>query len=397
MSALSLYKELETINIGKAHKKESDMIENATWNNAIESRVGYFYDYFHDLNSKEPLKLRELHPEKDSMKVPIDIKYFRHTDQTLAKDTVSYHLRFRPGQKTTVPYYKDEYADVYDSIFPVGQYVDIPDNNGQYNKWLVVAPANFYDMQFPSFEILPCTKLFQWVFEGKKYQMCGVLRSQNSYNSGVWQAYRTESIEDQQKFLVPLNLVSERLFYNQRMIIDSLGLSMGVNPRTWEISKINRLQANGTVMVTLTQEVFNEHKDFIEYDKQGKAIGMWADYYAEGVAPEESVCPPSDSKYVEITYKGTQNSQLKVGGTARTFVVQYYNTSNEPVDYISGNWMVTIDGKKADEYISITPVKDGEVKIKVIGDDSLIGKQCEIIFESISGPKDTISMNISGL
>lgn len=64
----------------------------------------------------------------------------------------------------------------------INVYVDIPDANGKYNKWLVAATANYYDMQFPSFEILPCDKIFRWVYEGVKYQMAGVLRSQNSYN-----------------------------------------------------------------------------------------------------------------------------------------------------------------------------------------------------------------------
>lgn len=181
MSAFELYKDYESVNtVGKAHKEQSDIIENATWWNAIESRVGYFYDYFHDLKSKDALKLRDIHPENDPEKVPIDIKYFRHTSQTMAKDATTFHLRFRPGQECTVPYYKEQYVDVYNSIFPIGQFVDIPDADGHYNKWLVVAPANFYDMQFPSFEILPCDKVFQWIHEGKKYQMCGVLRSQNS-------------------------------------------------------------------------------------------------------------------------------------------------------------------------------------------------------------------------
>lgn len=187
MSAFELYKDLESVNtVGQAHKVESDMIENATWWNAIESRVGYFYDHYHDLKSEEPLKLRDLHPENDKCKVPIDIKYFRHTSQTYSKDIVTQHLRFRPNQKCTVPYYQEMYGDVYNAVFPIGMFVDIQDNNGQFNKWIVVAFGNFYDMQFPSYEILPCDKVFQWIFEGKKYQMAGALRSQSSYNSGVW-------------------------------------------------------------------------------------------------------------------------------------------------------------------------------------------------------------------
>ena len=397
MSTFELQREYAYANsVGQAHKEESDMIENATWWNAIESRVGYFYDYFHDLKSKDKLKLRGLHPENDPEKVPIDIKYFRHTSQTYSKDVVTQHLRFRPGQKCTVPYYKEMYGDVYDAIFPVGCFVDIADNNGQYNKWLVVGLGNFYDMQFPSYEILPCDKVFQWIHEGKKYQMCGVLRSQNSYNSGIWTDYRFSSVEDQQKFCTPINTVSEQLFYNKRLIIDTLGLTFG-QPRTWKISKINRIAANGTVLVTLAQDQFDEHKDYIEYDEKGYSVGYYADFYTEGIIPEDSEPSPIITKYVELSYKGTQNFQLKVGGSARTFLVQYYDEYKNPIDYESGNWSATIGGKDASKEISITPVKDGEVKVKVIGDDSLIGKECVITFKSVTGPKDSINMSISGL
>ena len=186
MSTFELQREYAYANsVGQAHKEESDMIENATWWNAIESRVGYFYDYFHDLKSKDKLKLRGLHPENDPEKVPIDIKYFRHTSQTMDKDRTTFHLRLRPGQKCTVPYFEEEYQEIYDNVFPVGLFVDLPDADGNYNKWLVAATANYFDMQFPSYEILPCDKVFRWIYEGKKYQMAGVLRSQNSYNKNA--------------------------------------------------------------------------------------------------------------------------------------------------------------------------------------------------------------------
>ena len=396
MSAFELYKEIENVSkVGQAHKVESDMIENATWWNAIESRVGYFYDYYHDLKSDEALKLRDLHPENDKYKVPIDIKYFRHTSQTLDKDQTSFHLRFRPGQKCTVSYFDEEYGDKYQSLFPVGLYCDIPDANGIYNKWMVVAPANFYDMQFPSFEILPCDRIFQWIFEGKKYQMVGVGRSQNSYNVGEWTAYHFTSVENQRKATLPLNVTSQNIFYNQRMILDNMGVE--TEPVVWKVAKVERSSPNGIIGLTYAQDLFDEHKDYIERDVNGKIIGMWADYFKDGISATSSEDFPKITKYVKMSYKGTQNFQLKVGGSARTFLVQYYDEHDNPTDYDSGSWSVMIDNKNADKFISIAPVKDGEVKVKVIGDDSLIGKECIITFKSMTGSKDSIKMNISGL
>lgn len=150
-------------------------------------------------------------------------------------------------------------------------------------------------------------------------------------------------------------------------------------------------------MVTLAQDLFDEHKDYIERDAEGRSIGYYADYFSDGITPTPSDPVPTITKYIKMSYKGVQNFQLKVGGSARTFLVQYYDEHDNPIDYDNGVWSVTIDGKNADKLISITPVKDGEVKVKVIGDDSLIGKECIIAFKSMTGPKDSITMNISGL
>lgn len=180
MPSFDLYKKIHGFsNSGQAHKFQSDSIMNNTWWNDISSRVVYLYDYYHDIDSNDPLKLRDLHPETDEHKIPIDAKYLMNSSQTYSKDIVTYHLQLRPGQKCNVPYYNEMYG-IYNALFPVGLYVDIPDNNGQYNKWMVVATANFYNAQFSTYEILPCDKVLQWIYDGKKHQMAGCLRSQNS-------------------------------------------------------------------------------------------------------------------------------------------------------------------------------------------------------------------------
>lgn len=162
---------------GEARKSDSDMIMEATWDGDIQSRVAYIYDYYHD---SEPLKLRNLSSCNDRLKTAIDIKYVNHTTQTYDKDTITYHIQFKPRQKCNLQYFKELYEDTYSSIFPCGLYIDIPDDSKQYNRWLIVNTANYYDSQFPTFEVLPCDHVFQWIFHGKKYQMAGVLRSMNS-------------------------------------------------------------------------------------------------------------------------------------------------------------------------------------------------------------------------
>lgn len=165
------------ITAGQARKMDSDMIMETTWDRDIQSRVAYFYDYYHD---SEPTKLRNLNSANDPKKIPIDIKYIVNSSQTYDKDPVTYHIQFKPSHVCGVNYYKEMFEDRYGGIYPCGLYVDIPDNKGNYNRWLVVDKANFYDPQFSTFEVLPCDYVFQWIHDGHRHQIAGVLRSQNS-------------------------------------------------------------------------------------------------------------------------------------------------------------------------------------------------------------------------
>lgn len=168
---------------GQARKNQADLIMEATWDRDIQSRTAYIYDYFHD---SEPLTLRNLNSPNDSKKIAVDIKYIINGSQTYDKDPITYHLQFKPSYKCNVPYYKEAFEQKYLSIFPLGLYIDIPDKDGVYNRWLIVDKADYFDPQFSTFELLQCDHVFQWVHNGKKHQMAGVLRSQNSYNSGLW-------------------------------------------------------------------------------------------------------------------------------------------------------------------------------------------------------------------
>ena len=166
---------------GRAHKNKSDMIMDATWWRDIQAQTAYIYDYYHDLKSSEKLKLNNLNPVDDDYKTPLDIKFIRHSKQTYDKDPVTFWIQMRPGQQCNLDYYDDELGNKYDALFPIGCYIDILQEDGKYYRWLIVDKANWNGNQFPTFEILKCDKVFQWIHDGKKYQCAGVLRSQNSY------------------------------------------------------------------------------------------------------------------------------------------------------------------------------------------------------------------------
>ena len=168
---------LNFMTAGEVAKIQSDNTMNDTWWNDPASQVAYLYDYYHDDNKTQ---LRNMQPKNDWKKIPIDIKFIVATHQSYDKDIVTRHMMLRPHQKCNVDYYEEMFVDTYSALFPVGLYVDIADENGQYNRWIVARISDYYDPQFPKLELLPCDYIFQWVFDGVKYNMAGTLRSQSS-------------------------------------------------------------------------------------------------------------------------------------------------------------------------------------------------------------------------
>jgi hypothetical protein len=182
MPSLDLYKKMlgSPKTIGEAHKFESDKIMEWTWNNDTDSKIGYFYTQDRD---EEFRNRSTLHPER-THKIPIEIKFFEMEYNSLSKDEVAFHIMFKPSfdYKNVVPYYDEEFLRPLGSSFPIGLYCDISDSNGNYNRWLVVGQYRQYANQFPTYLVLPCDHLLQWIYQGKKYESWCVLRSQSSYN-----------------------------------------------------------------------------------------------------------------------------------------------------------------------------------------------------------------------
>lgn len=353
--------------VGDIRKQHSDMIMEYTWDGDIQTKQCYLYDCYHD---DELHKLRNLSSQNSTTKTPISAKYIVDSYQSMDKDQVSYHIQFKPSQECNVDYYAEMFEKRYDTLFPLGLYIDIPDAKGQYNKWLIVDKANYYNPQFITFQILPCDYIFQWIYENKKYQIAGVLRSQNSYNSGVWSDYRITFPEDQRKFIVPLNRDTEKLFYNQRMIIDA---KVESEPVVWDVTKTHRLAPNGLLRATLAQGQFNHNTDYIERDNEGNIVGMWADYFpAANNTNEYATTLISDSK---IIYSG-KNPQIKINGSAKTFTLQ--NAEDKNI-----NWSFKINSipvsDDPDSPVRIVEKENNFVKLKFAGTFDYIGSILTVI------------------
>ena len=186
--------------------------------------------------------------------------------------------------------------------------------------------------------------------------------------------YKIQSVEDQQKFAVPMTRETETLFYNIRMIIDA---KVESEPRAWLISKVNRISPNGICRVTLTQDNFDQHNDYVEKDEDGNIVGMWANYFNSNVEPTPVIQDDDTALFSSVTSKITCSGrpQIKIGGSAKTFTVRYYDYNDEEIsDHVTGSWEFFIDGESLPNNLMNLSYEDNKVKVKFLGDDSYIGK-----------------------
>ena len=275
-------------------------------------------------------------------------------------------------------------------------YLDIPDEKGVYRKWLIVKRE--VGNQFIKYLVLPCNYEFMWIERNKqeriKRKMWCVLRSQNSYNSGLWEDDIFTTTENQKKCWLPMNVITEKIWYtssnNQNMRV--LVSAFTDKPIAWNISKVENTNEFGIQMLTLYQDFFNQHVDFIEKDKDGNIIGLWADYYDSDIIPLEHT---NESNTLKIIGKiNASSSIIKVGGSYKTLTLKIYDTiGTEITDYYSNalfNWYCYVDEINITNEQSLITWRSGEEfnkqKIKFSNNRSYLDKilevKCEVILDN---------------
>ena len=386
---------------GNAHRSNSDMIMEQTWDRDIQSKKCYIYDYYHD---DQPW-LRDGMTYENTTKTPIDAKFIITTAQSLDKDRVTVMLQFRPSEKVrfnegdALYYYETDYRGKYNCDYPCGMYVDIPDETGVYHKWIICARQ--IGNQFQKYLILPANYRFSWVeTNGDKRvirRVWGATRSQNSYNSGLWTAYYATEVENQFKAILPLNPITEKVFYvnganqNQRLIISA----MTENPRTWKVSKCEDMLMGdfGLMRLTFVQEAFNSATDFVDYnatnpDGSRDVYAMYASYYESSVLPEKDTSTEIISNACTLS---ASTNTIKVGGSYKTITATFYDNSGTDVTdaYLSelsvDNWKFYIDDAEVKNGELITVLEQtpaNKVKVKFSNDMSYLTKilvvQCTV-------------------
>ena len=372
MPSLEIYKRLlssQGQTNGQAKKYHSDIAMEATWDNDIQSKTAYIYDYYHD---DQPDRVKHMTYDENSTKTKVDIKFIVSSYGSLSKDDVDFHIIFKPSQSVEFTdgdelyYYQRDYADHYHSRFPIGMFIDIPNDRGVYEKWLVVNAER--GNQFTKYFVLPCNyKLFWIEIDGNKRikrTMWCVKRTQNSYNSGIWTSNIFTATENQAKLWLPMNPITEYFYYsnngkNQRLIVGALTK----HPTVWQVSKVENAEPFGIQKITLAQDYFDEHMDYVNM-QTGE---MYADYYSSTVKPEYEIKNKS-------CILSSSSNIIKCGGSYKLITATIYNSDNNDItseylnDITSASWSCSIDGEDftSSELISWKKqLNSNEIRIKM--------------------------------
>lgn len=372
--------------IGQIHKENSDFVMEETFFNDPQAKVCYIYDFYHD---DKPWLAEDITHE-NTTKTKIDAKFIVTKYSSIDKDQVEYHLQFRPSQPVRFTeddelyYYETDYKKRYSTQFPIGLFVDIPDEKNVYRKWLIVAKEE--GNQFLKYSVLPCDYYLHWIeingTERIKRKMWCVSRAMNSYTSGRWIDRYMLGLDDIQKIWIPINPITEQLSYieenkNKRLVLSALIKK----PHVWQISKVENTKPLGIIKITLDQDSWDEHTDYVNLET-GE---MYADYHTSDIAPTDPTepTPTPSSNYGTIT---ASTSTIKIGGSYKTLTATVYDENGADItDTYSDTdfeWYCSIDGVDSTELDTIITWLDGTTfnkkKIKFSNDRSYLEKILEV-------------------
>lgn len=387
--------------LGEKLKSEADQLMELTWDNDLAAKTCYIYDHFHDdfFTDEHGItrSLAEGMTYENTNKTKIDAKFIIKSYQSMDKDQVEYYLMFRPSQPVRFDegddlyYYETDFRKRYSATFPIGLWVDLPDDRGVYHKWLICRnePAN----QFPKYLILPANYELMWVEKNNekriKRRMWCVLRQQMSYTSGVYVDRVFGHTDNQNKLILPMNSITEKFWYtdddskNMRVIVSALI----ENPTVWKITKCESSSPLGLQKLTLYTNFFNEHTDYVNFET-GE---MYANYFDSEIAPTDPSTPTTPPSSITARILAS-TSTIKVGGSYKNLTVNLFNDSNEDIttEYADATftWTCSIDNEDwTDKVTWRAGTEYNQKKVKFPNDTSTIGKilsvKCEIVKDNL--------------
>lgn len=214
--------------IAQQKRDNSEMVVLHTWYNDPEVVHMYLYKHKEGTYGAD----YELIGEEDA-------KYIHKEVQEFGSQSTAYYVQFKPRVS-----------------YPIGTYMRIPDENGDLQWWIIVNKSK--DLQFNYYDILQCNFTVKWIYNNKIYQCLSVVRSVNSYSSGIKSKASLMYLTDNRcKMIMPTDEVSQCLSYDIRVVISS---DRSV-PFVWKTTKIEELTPTGISQFTLSQDKYDEHTD----------------------------------------------------------------------------------------------------------------------------------------
>ena len=391
--------------IGQIYKEQSDWAMEQTWWNDPQSKVAYIYDYFHD----DQPEIKDHMTYENTTKTRIDIKFIVKSYQSMDKDQVDYYIQFRPDEKfdftekDELYYYEKDFHKKYGADYPIGMMIDIPDDRGIYHKWLICRDE--HANQFPKFLILPLNYRLYWIEQDgdKRYKrnMWCAIRMQSSYTSGSYVDKVFSRPDNQTKLWFSMNSITEKFWYsddndkNMRLIVSA----PIKEPVTWRITKCENAQPLGIQKLTLYQDRFNEHTDYVNLET-GE---MYANYFDSEIAPTDSSTPTTPPSSITARISAS-TSTIKVGGSYKNLTVNLFNDSNEDIttEYADATftWTCSIDNEGwTDKVTWRAGTEYNQKKAKFPNDTSTIGKilsvKCEIVKDNLSIESEILSLELT--
>lgn len=311
-------------------RDNADMVSLNTWYNDPQVRPAILYR--HDKNGRGTL-YEEIARE--------DIKFIHKELQTFASQTVEYYIMFKPKVH-----------------YPLGSYIDIPDEMGAIKRWLIVEKSN--DPQFAKYSILPCNYTLKWVHEGSIYECLCVVRAVNSYSSGVFEGTTLITTDNRCKVVMPTDYISQALYYDKRIIVSS----DRDTPFVWKTTKVEELTPVGVSKFTISQDVYNEDTDFSE------KYGMIADINCQVIIDDEEIINENRSEIIAYRRKRVGGKMewveiidniVRVGSTVM-FVCKFIDKNNTVRTDIVAKWSVSgLERYKTNSHGVIEEDKNGPI------------------------------------
>ena len=323
---------------GEARRKSSQQIMDASWMRDAATKPVYVKWVDSGL------------PVVDDNDTPVYAKFNVKSYHNITGDEIAYLLQFRLDDMKTNPNIR------------IGSYVQINNEMDEPEWWLITHLDD--RTQFRQFSILKCTWVYKWVsrIDGKRviHQCLGAPRKQNSYNSGVWLDYTTQTVENQEVLWLPTNDDSKTILYDTKILKSSPGR---YPPLRWTITKIEDTSVDGVSKFTMAQDQFDPSKDNAEL--------MIANYYQSYVEPEVPEMEEIPAvKDLEIVYSGSP--AVRAGGGNKKFTLKE-RVDGELVDVV-GDVEWAIDFPDADSSKLECSIKDNVFKVKCLPYYDLVGK-----------------------